>query len=110
MPTQAQKVSRVIALTHLQPGSRKMWVVNTTHQLLYSQERPGDHCTEGLVVLGASLDTMENLAPAGIQSLNLLIGIVSPKLCWPSVKVTDCAEAYTVCDLGQCRYCGLHSA
>jgi hypothetical protein len=44
-PEQAQRVDRGIALSFLDPGTRRGWVVSTTPWALYPRERPGAHYT-----------------------------------------------------------------
>jgi hypothetical protein len=67
-PMQAQVGGEGIAPTHSQSGNRRRWVVSTTLRPLYPRERPGTHCIEGWMGLGAGLDGTEILAPTGIES------------------------------------------
>jgi hypothetical protein len=46
-PEQAQRVDRGIALSFLDPGARRGWVVSTTPRPLYLRERPGTHYAGG---------------------------------------------------------------
>ena len=45
-PEGEQRYNSTLSLTSVLDGG---WVVNTMPQLLYSEERPGTHCTGGLV-------------------------------------------------------------
>jgi hypothetical protein len=65
VPTQAQREGGGIAPTHLQPGTRRRWVVSTMLRPLYPLERPSTHCTGDWV--GAGLDGTENLTPLGFD-------------------------------------------
>jgi hypothetical protein len=52
-----------VAVLILDLGARRGWVVSTTPQLLYPQERPGTHCTGGWVGPRAGLDVREKSRP-----------------------------------------------
>jgi len=49
----AERGDRGIASKHSQHGARRRWEVSTTLRPFYPRERPGTHCTEGRVDLGA---------------------------------------------------------
>jgi hypothetical protein len=49
-------------------GAGNGWVVSATLQPLYPREKPGTHCTEGWMGLGANLDGTENIAFIEIRS------------------------------------------
>jgi hypothetical protein len=63
-PELAYRVDRGIALPFLALGARRGWVVSTTPQPLYPQERPGTHCTGSWVGPRASLDVCEKSPPS----------------------------------------------
>jgi hypothetical protein len=59
---------RGIAVTFLDLGSRRGWVVSTTPRPPYTRERPGTHCTGGWVSHRAGLAICEKSCPKGIRS------------------------------------------
>jgi hypothetical protein len=61
-------VDRSIALSFLDLGARKGWVVSTTPRPHNPRERPGTHCTGGWVDPRAGLDVCEKSRPTGIRS------------------------------------------
>jgi hypothetical protein len=67
-PEQAQRVERGIALSFLDPGARRGWVVSTTPRPLYPRERPGTHYTGCWVGPRAGLGVCEKSPPNGIRS------------------------------------------
>ena len=71
MPMKTQRRDRRIACTHSQPNTRRRWVISTTFQLLFPQEWPGTHCTEGSMGFRAGLPSTENLVSVGIRSPEL---------------------------------------
>jgi hypothetical protein len=62
-PEQAQRVDRGIALSFLDPGARRGWVVSTVPRPLYTRETPGTHYTGGWVGPRAGLDVCEKSSP-----------------------------------------------
>ena len=64
----AQSVGGSIVRSHMQPGTSRRRVVNTTLGPRYPWERPGTRWTEGCVKLGASLDSTRKLAYTVIRS------------------------------------------
>jgi hypothetical protein len=54
---------RGIALSFVDLGTRREWVVSTTPRPLYPRERPGTHCTGGWVDPSAGLDVGEKFRP-----------------------------------------------
>jgi hypothetical protein len=48
---------------HACAGTEGRWVVSSSLQVLYPQERPSIHCTGGWAGLGAILDCLEILTP-----------------------------------------------
>src|SRR5215468_7776901 len=56
-------VDRGIALSFIDLGARRGWVVSTTPRPLYPRERPGTHCTGGWVDPRAGLDVCEKSHP-----------------------------------------------
>jgi hypothetical protein len=60
---QAQRVDRGIALSFLDPGARRGWMVSTTSRPLYPRERPGTQYTGGWVGPRAGLDVCEKSRP-----------------------------------------------
>jgi hypothetical protein len=61
-------VDRGIALSFLDLGARRGWVVSTKPRPLYPKERPGTHYTGGWEGPRGGLDVCENFAPTGIRS------------------------------------------
>ena len=59
-PEEEQMCSSTLPSTSATDGR---WVVNATPRPLYSQERPGTHCTEGWVGHRAGLDGCEKSRP-----------------------------------------------
>jgi hypothetical protein len=53
------------------------WVVSATLRPLYSQERPGTHCTGGWVLPRAGLDGCGKSRPGGIRSQDHLAEMIS---------------------------------
>jgi hypothetical protein len=62
-PEQVQRVDRGIALSFLDPGARRGWVVSITPRPLYPLERPGTHYTGNWVGPRAGLDVCEKSRP-----------------------------------------------
>src|SRR5215510_3274133 len=56
-------VDRGIALSFLDLGARRGWVLSTTPRPLYPRERSGTHCTGGWVGPRAGLDVCEKSCP-----------------------------------------------
>jgi hypothetical protein len=56
-------VDRGIALSFLDLGTRRGWVVSTTPRPIYPRERLGTHCTGGWVGPRAGLDVCEKFRP-----------------------------------------------
>src|SRR5215475_3046711 len=56
-------MDRCIALSFLDLGARRGWVVSTTPRPLYPRERPGTHCIGGWVGPRAGLDVCEKFRP-----------------------------------------------
>jgi hypothetical protein len=63
IPEQAQRVDKGIALPFRDLGARRGCAVSITPRPLYSQERPGTHCTGGWVGPRADLDVNEKSRP-----------------------------------------------
>jgi hypothetical protein len=62
-PEHTQRVVIGIALSVLDPGARRGWVVSTTPRPLYLRERPGTYYTGGWVGPRAGLDVFEKSRP-----------------------------------------------
>jgi hypothetical protein len=60
---QAQRVDRGIAVSFLDTGARRGWVVTTTPRPLYPRERPDTHYTGGWVGPRAGPDVCEKSRP-----------------------------------------------
>jgi hypothetical protein len=69
MPMQAQRGGGDIAPTHLQPGTRRRWVISTVPWPLNPQDSPSTHCTGDWV--GISLGGTENLTTLGFDPQTL---------------------------------------
>jgi hypothetical protein len=61
--TKGLEGSSGIPLLILNLGARRGWVVSTTPRPLYPRERPGTHCTGGLMGPRAGLDVREKSRP-----------------------------------------------
>jgi hypothetical protein len=59
----AWRVDRGIALSLLDLGARRGWVVSATPRPLYPRERPGTHYTGGWVSPRAGLNVCEKSRP-----------------------------------------------
>jgi hypothetical protein len=62
-PELAYRVDRGIALSFLDLGARRGWVVSTMSRLLCPQEGPDTHCTGGCVGLRVGLYVCEKSRP-----------------------------------------------